>query len=280
MPTHDEIRTEQRDRWNTSSRGWEKWDDVVLSTIGPVGEAMIESLRIADDQQHLEIAAGTGEPGLTIAARAPRGGVVLTDLAPRMLEVAQRRADAKGLTNVEYRECSADDLPFDDDSFDSVGCRFGFMFFPDLRATAQELARVVHPGGRVCASVWADPSVNPWTTIPMAAVATEIEIPPPDPDAPNMFRCSAPGAMSELFRGVGLRDVTESDVATLTTARSPDEYWQFVSELNSPLMALLDQVDDAVRERIATMTRARAAEYERDGKVEIPGMARVVVGQK
>ena len=58
--------------WGKFSAGWEKWDDVVINTIGDVGESMIDALQIKDDQQHLDVAAGTGEPGLTIAARARR----------------------------------------------------------------------------------------------------------------------------------------------------------------------------------------------------------------
>ena len=64
MPTADEIRAGQREMWDKFSAGWDKWDDVVLASIGDVGNAMIEALHIADDQKHLEVCAGTGEPGL------------------------------------------------------------------------------------------------------------------------------------------------------------------------------------------------------------------------
>src|SRR6476469_2805480 len=131
MSSADEIRDAQRETWAGLSAGWEKWDSVILDQLGPVGAAMIEHLDIADDQQHLDIASGTGEPGLRIARLAPKGRVVLTDLAPEMLDVAARRARAQGVANVETKVCSADDLPFDDDTFDSVSVRFGYMFFPD-----------------------------------------------------------------------------------------------------------------------------------------------------
>jgi ubiquinone/menaquinone biosynthesis C-methylase UbiE len=85
MPSGDEIRDVQRATWAGLSAGWEKWDSVIMDQLGPVGTAMIERLGIADDQQHLDIAAGTGEPGLTVAKLAPRGHVVLTDLAAEML---------------------------------------------------------------------------------------------------------------------------------------------------------------------------------------------------
>jgi SAM-dependent methyltransferase len=119
MPGGDEIRVVQRATWAGLSAGWEKWDSAIMDQLGPVGAAIIERLGIASDQQHLDIAAGTGEPGLTVATLAPRGRVVLTDLSAEMLDVATRRADAQGITNFETRVCSADDLPFGDAAFDS-----------------------------------------------------------------------------------------------------------------------------------------------------------------
>jgi ubiquinone/menaquinone biosynthesis C-methylase UbiE len=280
MPTADEIRSAQREMWDKSAPGWERWDRVVLATIGPVGEEMIRSLGIAEDQQHLDVAAGTGEPGLTIARLAPRGHVVLADLAPEMLAAAGRRAAAFGIDNIEIRECSADDLPFSDASFDSVSCRFGFMFFPDLAQVAAEFARVLEPGGRVCASVWAEPEHNAWATIPGRVIATEVETPPPDPDAPGMFRCAAPGAISALFEAVGLRDVTEWDVPTVMITESPEEYWHLLTELTAPVVALLAQVDDDTQQRIASKVMDEARAFESDGTVALPGMARCIIGTK
>ena len=125
MPSGDEIRDAQRATWAGLSAGWDKWDAVIIDQLRPVGTAMIERLDIADDQQHLDIAAGTGEPGLTVANLAPRGHVVLTDLAAEMLDIATRRAHAQGITNIATKVCSADDLPFGDTTFDSISVRFG-----------------------------------------------------------------------------------------------------------------------------------------------------------
>src|SRR6185295_4222686 len=139
----------------------------------------------------------------------PNGRVVLTDLAAEMLDVAARRARAQGIANVETTVCSADDLPFDDATFDSVSVRFGYMFFPDMAKATDEFVRVLKPGGRLCSSVWIKPDENPWTSIAMQAIATEAVLPPPDPDGPSMYRCAAPGYVSELYEAAGLRDVAE-----------------------------------------------------------------------
>ena len=72
MPSADEIRGAQRAAWAGLSAGWEKWDSVIMDQLRPVGAAIIERLEITEDGQYLDIASGTGEPGLTIARLCPR----------------------------------------------------------------------------------------------------------------------------------------------------------------------------------------------------------------
>ena len=280
MSSADEIRDEQLTAWAGLSAGWEKWDSVIMDQLGPVGAAMIERLDIASDQQHLDIAAGTGEPGLSIARLSQKGRVVVTDLVAEMLDIAERRARAQGLANVETKVCSADDLPFDDATFDSVSVRFGYMFFPDMAQATVEFARVLKPGGRLCSSVWVKPEENPWTSIAMQAIATEAALAPPDPDRPNMFRCAAPGYVSSLYEGAGLRDVAEWEVEVELVTQSPAQYWEMISEHVSLAVAALQQVDEPARERIGATAIAKVRAFENDGKVRVPGLARCIVGTK
>ena len=280
MASAEEIRDSQRLSWAGLSAGWDKWDAVIMDQLRPVGTAMIERLDIAPDQQHLDVAAGTGEPGLSIARLSPQGRVIVTDLVPEMLEIAARRAREQGLTNIETVVCSADDLPFDDATFDSVSVRFGYMFFPDMAAATAEFARVLKPGGRLCASVWVKPDENPWTTIAMQAITTEAAVPPPDPDRPNMYRCAAPGYVSSLYDAAGLHDIVEWDVGVELVTQSPEEYWQMISEHVSLAVAALQQVDDAARDRVRAHAVARAAAYEKDGAVRVPGLARCIIGTR
>ncbi len=280
MPSTEEIRDAQRQTWAGLSAGWEKWDAVIMDQLRPVGAAMIERLELADDQQHLDIASGTGEPGLSIARLAPRGRVVLTDLAAEMLDVAARRACADGLVNVETVVCSADDLPFGDAAFDSVSVRFGYMFFPELAAATAEFVRVLRPGGRLCSSVWIRPEANPWTTIAMAAIASEIDLPPQVPDGPNMYRCAAPGRVTALYETAGLHDVAEWEVDVELVTESAEQYWAMISEHVSLAVAALQRVGEPVRARIAAQAIAAVRAFEQDGLIRVPGVARCIVGRK
>jgi ubiquinone/menaquinone biosynthesis C-methylase UbiE len=280
MSDADEIREQQRQTWERFSPGWAKWDELVLGMLQPVGDEMIRSLALRDDGRHLDVAAGTGEPGLSIAALVPRGHVVLTDLSAGMLAAAGANAKARGLRNVELRECGVDDLPFADASFDTISCRFGLMFFPDIPGAVARLARLLRPGGRIAASVWAEPEGNPWATIPMAAIGAEVALPDPSPDAPSLFRCAAPGAIARVFRDAGLHDITETDVhATLDPERAED-YWDYLTEVTAPVVAGLGFADDAARDRIRTTVVEQARAFEVDGGPKIPTHARCISATK
>ena len=251
MPSADEIRDGQRAAWAGLSAGWEKWDSIIMDQLAPVGAAMIERLDIAEDQQHLDIASGTGEPGLSIAKLAPHGRVVLTDLVAEMLDIAARRARAQGDHQHRDARCAAPTI-----------CRS-----TTPRSTACPCASATcssptwprrPPSSRACSSradvsahrSGSSPSENPWTSIAMQAIATEAELAPPDPDKPNMFRCAAPGYVSALYEAAGLHDVAEWDVGVELVTESPEQYWDMISEHVSLAVAALQQVDEPARERI------------------------------
>ena len=95
----EQIRKKQEQVWNNVSSGWKKWDDFIMEFLRPMGEAIIAKLEIKEDDIVLDIAAGTGEPGLSIAGIAKNGKVVGTDLSDEMLRLADATAAAKGLKN-------------------------------------------------------------------------------------------------------------------------------------------------------------------------------------
>ena len=139
---------------------------------------------------------------------------------------------------------------------------------------------MLKPGGRLGASVWIDPDANPWTSILMHAIATEVTLPPPDPNAPNMYRNAAPGNVSALFEDAGLRDVAEWDVGVELVTRSVEEYWDVMSEHVSLAAAALRGVDESTRDRIRATVVENVRPFEEDGAVRVPGMARCIVGTK
>src|ERR1700712_866441 len=96
-----QIRDQQKDSWNKFSAGWKKWDELTMRFLKPFGDEMINLIKPKDGEVILDIATGTGEPGLSIAAMIPNGKVILTDLADEMLKIAADNAANGGLKNVE-----------------------------------------------------------------------------------------------------------------------------------------------------------------------------------
>jgi ubiquinone/menaquinone biosynthesis C-methylase UbiE len=276
----DQIRDQQRDTWDRFSPGWHDWDLTVSSWLGPVGEVMIRQVHLGGASDVLDVATGTGEPGLSAAALVPDGRVTLTDLSERMLAVATANALRRGLRNVDTRCADAASLPFDDASFDAVLCRFGFMFFPDLAAAAQELTRVARPGARISAAVWGRPETNPWATVIMNTIARHVSMPASTRDAPGLFRCAVEGSLGEIFEQAGLREVTETHVTGELTLASPQQYWQFMTAVAAPVVAGLAKADEPLRTTIQAEVLSLAEQHVRHGRLQIGSSAVVVTGTR
>ena len=218
----EEIREQQKQSWNKFSSGWKKWDDLTMDFLRPMGNEIIASINPSGRQYILDIAAGTGEPGLTIATMLNGGKVIITDLAEDMLVIARENAISRGISNIETSACDVCELPFADNSFDAISCRFGFMFFPDMQLAANEMARVLKPGGKIATSVWNIPEKNFWVTATMGTINKNMELPPPPPGAPGMFRCAKPGLMKEIFEKAGFKNITEKEVASKVNSGTVD----------------------------------------------------------
>lgn len=93
----------------------------------------------------LDTATGGGHTALKFAPHVAR--VIASDLTPRMLEQAEAFISGQGVTNVDFRLADAENLPFEDASFDLVTCRIAPHHFPDAAQFVRECARVLKPGG-------------------------------------------------------------------------------------------------------------------------------------
>src|SRR6185503_11352567 len=98
-PQLEEIRDQQKQSWNKFSHGWKKWDEMTMDFLRPMGESIITAINPSGNDVILDIAAGTGEPGLTIAGMLKGGKVVITDLADDMLAIAKENAERRGINN-------------------------------------------------------------------------------------------------------------------------------------------------------------------------------------
>lgn len=276
----DHIRDQQRTIWDQFSAGWKKWDAEVLGWHAPFGNALIEESRLRPDSWMLDVATGTGEPGLTAARLVPEGTVTLTDLSEGMLLVARENAQARGLGNVRIVASDAAALPFDDGTFDAVVCRFGFMFFPDMSAALAEMVRVAKPGARICAAVWSRAAENPWASLILGTIARHAELPVPPSDTPGLFRCAAQGFMSRVFSQGGLLEVSERKVSTDMMPESPEIYWEFMTDIAAPVVVGLAKADKEARELIRAEVFQLLGRYEHDGALRLRSTATIAAGTR
>ncbi len=143
------------DLWRIKSVQRETWASGDYAVIGRslqiVGETLCEAADVRGGEAVLDVAAGNGNASLAAARRW--ANVTASDYVPALLAGTRRRAAADGF-DLRIREADAENLPFDDESFDVVLSVFGAMFAPDQERTAAEMLRVCRRGGRVALANW------------------------------------------------------------------------------------------------------------------------------
>ncbi len=131
---------------------WSSGDYAVIgTTLAITGELLCEAVELRPDQRVLDVAAGNGNA--TVAAARRWADVTSTDYVAALLERGRAKADAEHLP-VTFQEADAEDLPFEDSSFDVVLSVFGVMFTPYQEQAARELLRVCRPGGKIGLANW------------------------------------------------------------------------------------------------------------------------------
>ena len=131
---------------------WASGDFAVIgTTLQIVGETLAEAADVRAGERVLDVAAGNGNATLAAARRFAK--VTSTDYVPALLDDGARRAAAERL-DVTFEVADAEDLPFEDQTFDVVLSTFGAMFTPDHARPAREMLRVTRPGGRIGLANW------------------------------------------------------------------------------------------------------------------------------
>ena len=192
------------DKWSGAAPFWEKHREIIRLMFAPVAGALVEDARIAAGQTVLDIASGSGEPALAIAALVgPAGKVCGIDPVPAMVTASRRASDQFGLTNTRFDVAFADRLPFPDDTFDAAVSRFGAMFFAAPQDAVREMLRVLKPGAGMALAVWHLAETNPFFHAIARVIQRFVES-APDPGAPDAFRFAAPGRLRDILGEAGV----------------------------------------------------------------------------
>jgi SAM-dependent methyltransferase len=141
----EQFKQGQRAMWSTGD-----YADIATH-IESVAEELVEACDVGPGQDLLDVATGSGNVAIVAAQAGAR--VTGLDITPELFEAARRRMSEAGV-EIELIEGDAEDLPFGDASFDRVLSCFGVMFAPRHQKAADELIRVVRPGGMIGIAAW------------------------------------------------------------------------------------------------------------------------------
>lgn len=269
-------------KWGETARYWTKHSDIIREMFAPVTEALIRDAGISEGHSVLDVAGGTGEPSLTIAERVgPSGSVTCTDAIAEMVEAARAEAASRGITNVEFRQCTAESLPFADESFDVVVSRLGAMFFLDPLAACTEMLRVTKPGGAIAFVVWHKSELNPYCHIISDVMSRHVAASPVDPDAPDAFRFAELGKLASILKQAGATEVT--DRVLQFQAQVPitaEEFWTIRSEISETLRSKLATLSEAENAQVAHEVHEAIRPFFPNDQMNFPTKMIIVTGKK
>jgi SAM-dependent methyltransferase len=258
--------------WSRVAGAWDANADEVDADSKPATDRLVERVAPRPGDRLLELGAGPGSLGPVWSELVgPTGTVVISDVAPGMVDVARRRNRGVAGVEVALLDASAIDRP--DDSFDVVVCRMGLMFVDRPGVAFGEILRVLAVDGRVGAMTWAAPEHNPWLTCVgmAAAMSGVVDGPPVGPG--TIFSLSDPTELAATAKAAGFDDVVVDEADITFRADDVAAHVRRVGSLAGPLAAALDAASPEQRDAVLATAAELAAPYVTPDGVVLPGRA-------
>jgi len=223
-PTYDELKSRHRAMWASGD-----YPSMVETFLLPLGPRLVDAAGIQQGQSVLDVAAGTGNASIPAARTGAR--VTASDLVPELLDVGRARAETEGV-ELSWIAADAENLPFDDGSYDVVMSAIGVMFAPHHQTSADELARVTRPGGTVALLSWTPEGMLGHLFKTMGPFA-----PPPPPGAQPPPLWGSEEHLRGLFGGRVDWHTLERDVLEITAFQHPHDYGEHFKARYGPTIA-------------------------------------------
>jgi len=259
----------------------EKWKAKSAAMGQSVTNALVDYAQPAPGMQILDLASGAGEPAISLALRVgDQGHVTALDLSADLLEIAAKRAQARGLSNFTTQKADAHSLPFPNDSFDLATSRFGVMFFRDPSLALGELHRTLRRGARACFLAWG-PFEQPYWQSMVGVVHRHVGGPLLEPGGPDPFRFAEPGSLSAVLREAGFNEVTEELRTVPWTWPGPvEEVWEQVQAVSVPFRPMLERVPADQWPKIHADVHAAVRQYSDGEKIAFGASVVLASGKK
>lgn len=203
---------------------------VASEVIPELGAVLVRALGVQPNDTVLDVAAGSGNAALPAARVGAH--VTATDLAPELFDAGRRDAAIAGV-NVTWLEADAERLPFEDGSFDVAMSCVGVMFTPSHQRSADELVRVVRPGGRIGLINW-----TPAGFIGQVFAAMKPYAAPPPAGAQPPPLWGDPEHLTRLFGDKVTDQRAESRLLTVDRFHTPEDFLAFFKKTYGPTIAV------------------------------------------
>jgi ubiquinone/menaquinone biosynthesis C-methylase UbiE len=242
----------------------------------PYAQDVAERARRCAPRDILETAAGTGVVTRALHRELPDASIIATDLNAAMLEVAAERLKSG---KVRFQAADAQDLPFDDQSFDLIVCQFGVMFYPDKLAANREAFRLLRPGGRYLMVIWDQLERNPASRAMHEAVAAEF------PDDPPAFIARVPFGYADLevvtadLMAAGFDDLEFETIAHRSRAPSAHDAAAAMCQ-GSPLRSEIEARDHDALDRVTDAAARALKPFEGPDGLDAPMSAHLVIATR
>ena len=273
--TGDSDRESMRIAWNESADSYRKG----MRVLEPYGFDLLARVNPKIRESALDLAAGLGEPAMSIARMVgPDGRVVGIDLSEQMVELATRIAKERRIPGLTFLAMDAERLDFPDESFDLVTSRFGFHIFAHPELVAKEAHRVLRPRGRIGIVVW---STAERATALNAVVAPMLEFADPDETGyqPTPFELGGPGELTKLLADAGFVETMEERRTHTMAFADEDEYIKILVE-GTPLGRAIKEEDPSVQKKILAGTRVNLRKWKSRKGIQIPCEGVIVTATK
>ena len=251
---------------------WGLGDYAELSeALRPAAEALADACAVSAGQEVLDVAAGDGN--FAIACAREGASVVASDLSPGMVERGRARSEREGY-DIEWVEADVEALPFEDGRFDCVGSVFGAMIAPRPRVAAEELFRVVRPGGTV--------GMTAWTPRGFSAELFRLGRSYAPPSATSRCRTSGPTRTNVRERFDGLAARFEIELRTLPWRfDSPEEMVTTLGTSAPPWVAAKQNLPPERWESLIAEARELAERWAGDDRpIEFENEYALIVARK
>jgi SAM-dependent methyltransferase len=226
----------------------EKYDRFMGRYLPTLSVAFADAAGVHSGMSVLDVGCGPGGLTRELVARVGAESVAAIDPSAPFVEAARERNPG-----VDVREAGAEELPFEDDSFDAALASLVVAFMRDAEAGIGEMARVTKPGGIVAACMW---DVTGGMTMLRVMREAALEVVPDRPAAPQLPG-TREGDLGRLLRGAGLAEVEEAVVSASADYADFDDWWEPFLEGIGPHSGNLASLAEEQRAAIREACRAR-----------------------